>query len=191
VALPEAFVGHRTPQRLRVRIPSKKGKTPYFAAVAERFGREKRLALAEVNHRTGSVLFIGDSPDLDAIAEYARKEGLFDLGPSGNSPPHVARSVAAPLGNLSGQVRRFTGGYLDLPGIVFCGTPDCGCRGDRSWELQSASLAHGLLVCLPDFLQSHIPRAPRAWGQVSVEVQTFGARTPGRTARSAVAASDS
>jgi hypothetical protein len=120
-ALPEAFVGHRTPQRLRVRIPSKKGKTLYFSAVTERFGRQKDLALAEVNHRTGSVLFIGDSLDVNAIAEHARKEGLFDLGPSGNAPPHVARSVAAPLGNLSGQVRSFTGGHLDLPGIVFVG----------------------------------------------------------------------
>ncbi|HVO83508.1 MAG TPA: hypothetical protein VMU60_03685 [Syntrophobacteria bacterium] len=121
MVLPEAFVGHRTPQRLRVSIPSKKGKTLYFSAVAEKLGREKALALAEVNHRTGSLLFVGDSLDLDAIADHARKEGLFDLGPSGNATPHVTRAVAAPLGNLSGQVRRFTGGHLDLPGIVFVG----------------------------------------------------------------------
>jgi hypothetical protein len=121
VALPEAHIGHRTSQRLRLKIPSQKGHAAYFSTVAESFARGEDWAVARVNPLTGSVLFVGKALDIDAIAEHAREKGLFALGPSENPPPHVARSVAAPLGDLSRQVRRFTGGHLDLPAIVFVG----------------------------------------------------------------------
>jgi hypothetical protein len=121
VARPEAHVGHRTPQRLRLKIPSKKGHSAYFSTLAERFARREDLALVEVNPLTGSVLFVGKTLDIGAIAEHGREEGLFDLAPSATSPAHVARSVAAPLGDLSAQVRRFTGGRMNLPAVVFVG----------------------------------------------------------------------
>ena len=39
MVLPEAQVGHRTPQRLRLKIPSKKKEAAYFLTFGEEFAR--------------------------------------------------------------------------------------------------------------------------------------------------------
>jgi hypothetical protein len=114
--LPAAHIGHRAPERLRLRIPSKRGKPGYFSDLSDKFSRDKRFAKPEVNEITGSVLFLGKNIDLDAIAAYGEEKKLFKLDTA--YPVPVSRKVVSPVGRLSNQISTLTGGELDLQGMA-------------------------------------------------------------------------
>ncbi|MBN1105287.1 MAG: hypothetical protein JXL84_17880 [Deltaproteobacteria bacterium] len=117
--IPEAHLVHRSLERLRLRIPSRRGNAAFFSRVEEKLSSFPRMRRLEVNPATGSLLFLGKSVDLQAIARVAQKEGLFTLQVVEQRPVSLPKRIAAPLGGLSSKVRRMTGGHLDLPGLAF------------------------------------------------------------------------
>jgi hypothetical protein len=117
--LPEAHIGHRAPERLRIKIPSKKGKPSYFSGLSDVFSRDKRFVKLEVNDLTGSVLFLGKDIDIDAIAEYGEANQLFKLDRVHPYPVPVSRKVVSPVGKLSNYFHTLTGGEVDLQGMAF------------------------------------------------------------------------
>jgi hypothetical protein len=115
VKLPEAYVSHRTPKRLRIRIPSRRGKRDYFSLLEEKLSRDRSFEGFEISPLTGSVLFTGEI-DEASIAEYAEKNDLFSLQPY---PMNLPRRMATPVGKVNNFLHRLTGGELNLAGIAF------------------------------------------------------------------------
>jgi hypothetical protein len=117
--LPEARIGHRTSRRVRLKVPSQKGRSDYFARLQQELSREKKLGKVEVNPLTASVLIHECSVDIEAIAEYGESHGLFQLQTEEEEPVPISRRVVEPLGSLSERIRAFSGGTLDLAGVAF------------------------------------------------------------------------
>ena len=116
--LPEAHIGHRTPGRLRIRIPSEKGHPSYFSNLSDKFSQDKRFEKIEVNAITGSVLFLGKHTDIAAIAEYGEASALFKLETQYPYPVPVPRKVVNPIGKLNHYLHGLTDGELDLQGMA-------------------------------------------------------------------------
>jgi len=77
--LPHAFISHRIPGRLRIRIPAMRHQELYFERVRQQMVKIPGLHRLTTNTRTGSVLleFTGD---LEGIDDWGRKLDLFELG---------------------------------------------------------------------------------------------------------------
>jgi hypothetical protein len=119
VVTPKAVVVHRTSQRLRIKVPSKKGVEEYFDAVGKRFARTKKVERIELNSSTGSILFTGPEIDVEAIARFAAERDLFELQTAGAGRKTLAGALSGSLGGVSKKVHQFTGGEIDLPTIAF------------------------------------------------------------------------
>lgn len=116
--LPEAHCVHQTTGRLRIRIPAGKGNKAFFAYLQEQLGRCRLVTAAAANPVTGSVL-ISHSGDVRAIAEYAEKNNLFRFVPGEKNPGGVAHATVATYKTLDAQIRKLSGGELDLPHTAF------------------------------------------------------------------------
>ena len=116
--IPEALVVHKTDNRLRIRIPSKKGDAVFFEEILSAFsgsGFDTPFIKAE----TGSILFEKDGIDGRAVAEFARKNDLFRLDSHIPDQRPVAWRIAEPIGRLSEFLSKYTVGQLDMPSLAF------------------------------------------------------------------------
>ncbi|MFZ0134107.1 MAG: hypothetical protein WAK95_16320, partial [Desulfobacterales bacterium] len=77
--LPQATASHRTAERLRLKIPSRKGDGGFFTTVAQSLARDLNYLDIRVNALTGSVLITDPGIDLEKLTEHAVREGLFEL----------------------------------------------------------------------------------------------------------------
>ncbi len=114
--VPEAYVSHRTPRRLRLKVPSRRGDLDYFARLRERLADLSGLEAVEVNPRTASLLCLGPVPPRQ-VAARALEEGLFAIQ-DGRVRLGLPERVAGGFNALDGEVRRFTGGELDVTSLV-------------------------------------------------------------------------
>jgi hypothetical protein len=117
--MPEAFVSHCTPKRLRLKIPSHKGDVSYFSDLKETYSGVQAFESVEVNPLTGSILFVSEAIDLEAIAKRGEGAQLFQLPVTPPGPVPVAEKVVASLRSANQDIHRFTGGDIDLAGIAF------------------------------------------------------------------------
>jgi hypothetical protein len=118
--IPRASVSHKTSERLRIRIPSKKGDAGYFALLGQLFSSAEGLCeRAEVNVFTGSMLLNGKGMNTDAVSEYAQKNGLFALDFKAPNEASLASKVVGPLREASGYLGRVTKGEVDLANLAF------------------------------------------------------------------------
>jgi hypothetical protein len=117
--LPEAHLGHRTANRLRIRVPSQKGNPSYFSELKDAFSRYRKFEHLEVNPHTGSFLLIDENLDVGAVVKYAEEKSLFTVQKSKKNPEPLSQRLAKPVRDLSASLDRFTGGELDLPGMAF------------------------------------------------------------------------
>ena len=121
MTLPEAHIGHQTPERIRIKIPSRRGDEAYFLSVKERLLKDGTLGSVRVNSETASVLVTGAPPDLERIASIGEKNALFQLETSVPKVESLSSRIVAPVRNLGRSIDRFSGGELDLAGAVFLG----------------------------------------------------------------------
>lgn len=119
MAIPAAHIAHQTVERLRIRIPSRKGEADYFSEVTKALQEKISMAEIQVNPATGSVLLKGPEMNAAAVATVGEEASLFALNtrPSGSEP--LSKKIARPIRDLSRSVNRFSGGELDLPGMAF------------------------------------------------------------------------
>lgn len=78
-SLPEAVLSHRTPGRIRLRIPPETGHEGFFQRAREIVETVEGVERAAANPLTGSLLLLGAGLDLARVAERAEREGLFRL----------------------------------------------------------------------------------------------------------------
>jgi len=123
--LPEAYVTHRLPRRLRIRIPSRKREEDFFEAVRKRLP-ETESRTVRVSALTGSVLIQDEGGvDLAEVASLGKSSGLFALADPGpeesSSRANVAAKAAEPVRQLNDRVKRLTRGRITLPALAFLG----------------------------------------------------------------------
>jgi hypothetical protein len=118
VKLPEAEVVHRSGERLRIRVASRKGDEAFFAALERRLTDEGAIAAARP--LTGSILITGDLASPDWVKAMGARTQSFDLTVVNRRKvtPSAAHLVS-PIGALNRYVRRFTNDELDIFGAVF------------------------------------------------------------------------
>jgi hypothetical protein len=117
--LPQAIVSHRTAERLRIKIPSRKGEGAFFSSVKQSLDRDLKYNLVHVNALTGSVLIVDSGIDLKALANYASRERLFTLEHRLARVQPLGRTVFAPVLDLNRKISGFTDGAVDFPGLIF------------------------------------------------------------------------
>jgi hypothetical protein len=119
VTLPEGRIVHKSLNRLRIKIESKRGNYEYFSSLKDIFSKHFSFESITINSTTGSLLFVNDIIDTDVIAEWAEANTLFKVSESEKGPNLTALAITKPLGNADAWIKRFTGGDVDLPGMIF------------------------------------------------------------------------
>jgi hypothetical protein len=76
--LPFAHVEHHLPERVRLRVPSQRGDTAFFAATAEQLLNAPSIRSVRANPTTGSII-LEHAGEWDTIAAFARERGLFEI----------------------------------------------------------------------------------------------------------------
>lgn len=121
-ALPSAYLVHRTPTRLRLRIPERRGDRFFFAAAQEHLGTLEGVSALCATPATGSIL-VQHGPDLrlTELEEQARRTGLFALAGVAPREPPLAEQLARRFAALDAAVRRSTGGAEDGASLLLLG----------------------------------------------------------------------
>lgn len=88
--MPVAHVEHHLPKRVRLRIPSRRSDSEFFAATAEQLLHAPGIRTVRANPTTGSII-IEHRGEWNAIAAFAREHGLFEIAPrhAHSRPGHV------------------------------------------------------------------------------------------------------
>ena len=118
----EAYEVYRSAGRLRLRIPSKKRDPAYFRKLVDHFTDFSGIEEFLVNPLTGTVLFI-HSMEVDEIAGHAREHGLFSLASHSGVKQHdtIFEAASKTMATWNYQLKRSTGGSVDLPSLLFLG----------------------------------------------------------------------
>ncbi len=117
--LPEAYVCHHSAGRLRIRIPSRRGDPSFFSALQAACARWREGGHLEAHPLTGSLLFCADRLDAQAVADFGRKQGLFNLHTEAPPRRPIMHDVVKPVAGLDRSLAQITGGRIDLPSGIF------------------------------------------------------------------------
>lgn len=123
--LPAAYVAHQAGERLRLRIPARKGDAAFFARAERDLADCTGVAYAEANPLTASLLlhYQGDLTDLAAAAAAGQ---LFSLEPPQPPAHSVLDVVSERVERLEHLVLRSSRGAVDLDTLLFVGLVGAG-----------------------------------------------------------------
>lgn len=113
-----AYLSHRSPGRVRLRFPDRRGDVRFFAELTERLGAFEAVLRVEGNPRTGSVLLL-HAGDPGPVLETARREKLFRVFSREPLEPSLAPRLREELQSASEGLTRLTGGQIDLGTAAF------------------------------------------------------------------------
>ncbi len=114
----EAFVSHSMVTRVRIKVPSKRGDTVYFASIKERLSSCPGVVSVDTNPQTASILVV-HSGEMKSLADYAKAKDLFVLNIPKTKPKSLMSGVAGAFKSYNDQLKKMTGGELDIPSLVF------------------------------------------------------------------------
>lgn len=123
--LPTAYVAHQAGERLRLRIPARKGDAAFFTRAERDLAGCAGVAYAEANPLTASVLlhYHGDLADLAAAAAAGQ---LFSLEPPQPPSRSVLDIVSDRVERLEQLVLHSSRGAVDLDTLLFVGLVGAG-----------------------------------------------------------------
>jgi hypothetical protein len=110
-----AFIVHRTPTRLRIKIPERQRQVSYFAALQRVLSGHPEVLSVDVNPLTASVV-INCGPGFKLTALSNRFIGLEVLPPQ--NPGSPAREVCRRAVALDDGIRAFSGGEMGLASFI-------------------------------------------------------------------------
>ena len=119
LSIPEAFVSHQTPGRVRIKIPSKKENESYFSGLRKAFSQLEGLESVRLNPVTSSALFVGSNVDAAWVARHGEKTGIFRLIEKIPQGAVLPRQIIEPLRSLNKSFGKLTSGEIDFAGILF------------------------------------------------------------------------
>ncbi len=116
--IPEAYMSHRAPGRLRIKIPSKKGNHSFFSTLLDRLAKCPGIEEVKVSPEIGSalILYTGDTK---AVTEFAKKNDLFHLKLVRRPRKTFFENVADTFRGYDKNLKQITGGELDISTLVF------------------------------------------------------------------------
>jgi hypothetical protein len=117
--LPKAEMPSYQPKRLRLRIPSKRGDHTFFENLMQRWQSEFPATELACNLITGSLLVTGVAPDADTIAEFGRRQALFECKPAVSKTRTWIGGVETAMLSLNRKILRGSGGSMDLTSALF------------------------------------------------------------------------
>jgi hypothetical protein len=117
--LPEAYINHIIPGRLRVKIPLKKRDTGFFEDIYQSLSACEGIKTVEVNPVTGSVLVI-HMLDSKKIAAYAEEHNLFRIESVNylQKQTYVSRKISETFSSFNKKVTLSTKGFANIPDLV-------------------------------------------------------------------------
>lgn len=118
--LATAFVSHQVGNRIRYRIPARKGDEPYFAQAEQVFAACPGVAYVETNALVGSILLLHNT-DAAELEVYAAGKGLFTCQPPDVETPKVLPAASAQIDAIGDRLATLTHGTADLHDILFVG----------------------------------------------------------------------
>src|SRR4030065_445161 len=118
--LPHAEITHNSPGRLRLRIRAQRGHAVYFAGIEEKLVQCPGIERVVANPVTGSVL-LELAIDLAALVSFTQAQQLFQLAQTPALMAPLTQQVAEHFADLNGELRRFSGGGIDLGALGFIG----------------------------------------------------------------------
>lgn len=123
--LPEAFVAHVAPGRLRVKIPGRKGSAEYFTGVGDLLRSLPGVESLRLNEVTGSVLLEGNVR-LEDLSAHAEAKGLFRLCPGPPPVEAMCRRISGGMKDVDRVILDASSGQFGLSGAVFLGLAAAG-----------------------------------------------------------------
>jgi len=116
--LPEAFVAHEMPGRVRLKIPSRRNNNAYFEAVLGSLSQLSGVVDVEVNSSTASVLIIG-SVTLPEIESSTKASHLFtvDRLPEKKTRKSIAVRLKNGVFKVNKRLSSITNGVVDIPSL--------------------------------------------------------------------------
>lgn len=117
---PVAYVSHALAERLRLRIPTRKGDAAYFAVIEKTFSGHDQVTHVETNPLTGSVLLYHHT-DQAALVDFAQKQQLFQLQPDAPVAHRALQAAEEQVERADRTIRRLTQGSFDLNDLLFVG----------------------------------------------------------------------
>ncbi|HXX58012.1 MAG TPA: hypothetical protein VEI96_08445 [Thermodesulfovibrionales bacterium] len=117
--LPDAYISHQTPERLRIKIPSRKRDQAYLTRMKELLSALEGIEAVECNPLTGSLLLTHKVVKKERIAEYAAVNSLFRINGLNASPVGLQRRISGTFKGMDSQLKTFTGGEIDIGGLAF------------------------------------------------------------------------
>lgn len=116
----EAIVCHQTTDRVRLRIPSRKGDAAFFAQVRTQLEAVPEITRVETSSLTGSVLLRcrGSS---ERVLESLRRGNLLPIRERTPVRRPLAVRTVAGFREIDAWVERSSGGELDLPSVALVG----------------------------------------------------------------------
>jgi hypothetical protein len=117
--LPAAHLIHRTHERMRLRIPARRGQVPYFEQLVAGLAGLPGIDRIETNPATGSIL-LSPAVDVAPLAQHAERAGLFVLATDTIAAAvPLATGLARSFQGVNLQIRQLSGGNLDLASVGF------------------------------------------------------------------------
>lgn len=127
--LPTAYIKHRMPGRVRLKIPAKRGDEAYFEALAETLAGCDQIRQLQLNPPTASLLIQHDDAPLDSVVDYAAAAELFIVAEGGDGDSDlpaldnlsVASWSSLGVSQFDQQLSQLSAGRVDLRSLFFLG----------------------------------------------------------------------
>ncbi|MCX7913586.1 MAG: hypothetical protein N2511_03260 [Thermodesulfovibrionales bacterium] len=116
--IPEAILSHKIKNRIRIKVPSKKGDKNYFNYINGKLLECNGLIDVKVNPLSGSVLVL-HTTDVAKISEFALTNKIFKLINSKPNPLDLHSRVSMVFRDLDRYTQSITGGTLDIADMLF------------------------------------------------------------------------
>ncbi len=116
----EAIVCHQTRDRIRLRVPSRKGDPDYFARIQAYLETLAGVTGVETSALTGSLLLLCPG-SASVVLEALRGGTLLTLRESPRVRRPLATRTVEGFREVDAWVERSTGGELDLPSLALVG----------------------------------------------------------------------
>lgn len=116
--LPDGCIVHQSPGRVRFKIRECRGQDAFFNQLQSVLQKEARFDLVEISPLTGSVLATGDVADVPLLAKICEEFSLCKIRLP-EKPVPIVRRIADPITAANQKVSQFSGGSMDMPGLVF------------------------------------------------------------------------
>ncbi|MFO8003117.1 HMA2 domain-containing protein [Thioalkalivibrio sp.] len=113
----KAYLVHKAPGRLRLRLPEMRGQIPFFRDVVTRISSLEDIEAVRANPDTGGVLILHRRDAQQAVLD--RVASVVNLTEEEYVPPSTFSRAVTGLGKLDEVIARETRGGSSLSSVIF------------------------------------------------------------------------